>query len=221
MPSKLKNTIDMVKLNLKYDKLAIDKKSVQAEIGMLYIRIGRKFGFGDTEMTDLVKRVVVLSQEIKEVAKQLKLQEEVDFSQVGGENPVMEKFNQIMLRITTSSEKMALRARYDDLVEKGIDLLAQLGHLVMAAKNRSMEALQEYQNARSRYEVLLTEFLKTAKEVKDSSNLYQDRSEFLIPLLTLIFSTKDYFIEKQRKKNKNKNIDDKTSANTSANTDKN
>ncbi|MDQ7826302.1 MAG: hypothetical protein RDV48_26100 [Candidatus Eremiobacteraeota bacterium] len=194
----LRNTIDEVKLNVKHNQLAVERRSILSEIGMLYIRKGKNLGFSDAEIEELVKKVVMLSTEIKVVGKQLKMNEEVDFSAIQGSNAVTTKFNQAMMKITQSSEKYDLKGRYDSLVEKAVEALAGVGHMCMCAKNKNFEALPEYREIIKRFEMVHAEYSKTGKELRETQVLAREKSEWLIPFLTFLYSLKEFAGSKKR-----------------------
>ncbi|MHC9544331.1 MAG: hypothetical protein AB9903_32860 [Vulcanimicrobiota bacterium] len=197
---KIGNTMDEVRLNIRYGRLSVERRSILSEIGMLFIKKGKNMGFSDPEIDDLVKKITMLSAEIKDVGKQIKVQEDFDFTQIRGENPMTEKFNRLMMRITTTSEKYELRNKYDGLVDKGMDTLSQLGYFVMSVKNKNFEVLKEYLDARKRYDRINEDYLRMGREIKAVQVLSRERSEFLIPFLTFLFSMKD-FSRKQHSKN--------------------
>jgi len=200
LKEKFGNTMDEVRLNIRYGRLAVERRSVLSEIGMLFIKKGKNMGFSDPEIDDLVKKITMLSAEIKDVGKQIKVQEDFDFTQIQGSNPMAEKFNRLMMRITTTSEKYELRNKYDGLVDKGMDTLSQLGYFVMSVKNKSFEALKEFQDAKKRYDRVNEDYLRMGREIKAVQVLSRERSEFIIPFLTFLFSMKD-FSRKQHSKN--------------------
>lgn len=191
--------MEEVGLNIKYNQLAVKRRSSLSEIGMLYVKRGKGLGFGDEEIDNLVKSIVLISKQIKEVAEQLKIQQEVDFSQVRGEHPVKDKFNELMLRISVSSEKYTLRNKYDNLVDQGIETLSQLGYFVLSAKNKNFEALPEFRGLKSNYEKVHGEYLETGKQIKAINVLAREKSEALIPILTFLLSMKDFAQTKHQK----------------------
>ncbi len=192
--------MDEVRLNIRYGRLSVERRSVLSEIGMLYIKKGKKMGFSDPEIDDLVKKITMLSAEIKDVGKQIKVQEDFDFTEIKGSNPMAENFNRLMMRITTTSEKFELRNKYDGLVDKGMDTLSQLGYFVMSTKNKDFEALKEYQDARKRYDHINEDYLRMGREIKAIQVLSREKSEFMIPFLTFLFSMKDYSRTQHSKK---------------------
>jgi hypothetical protein len=181
-----------VALNIEHGKIAVERRSILSQMGMLYLKKGRAIGFKDHEIDDMVKKVTVLSTEINSIAKQMKIKEEIDFSAIKTENPLQDKFNELMMRITTSTEKMELRNRYDGLVDKGIEALAAVGFMVMTANHKEFEALPEFQESKLAYDRIHKEYLAKGQEIKEFQVLAKERSEFLIPMLTFLFSLKDY-----------------------------
>jgi hypothetical protein len=189
---KLRNTMREVSLNIEHGKIAVERRSVLSQMGMIYLKKGKSMGFKDIEVDDMAKKVSVLSSEINKIAREMKIKEEVDFTQMKTENAINDKFNELMMRITTSTEKMELRSKYDELVDKGMEALAALGFMVMTANHKEFETLPEFQDAKRDYDAIHKEYLSKGQEIQEFQVLAKDRSEFLIPMLTFLCSLKDY-----------------------------
>jgi uncharacterized coiled-coil DUF342 family protein len=193
--------MEEVQLNVRHNQISVKRRSVLSEIGMLYMKKGKALGFSDREIDEAVKKVVMLSKQIKEVGEQLKIQQEVDFSLVKvGENPVKDKLNELMLRVSTSSEKYVLKNKYNDLVDQGVEALSQIGFFAFTAKNKHFEALPEFRDMKRKFEKVHAEYLESAKQIKEFQVMSRERSQFLIPILTFVLSMKDFAFEKKDKK---------------------